>query len=97
MLDPQLGLELKTSDTVVRETPVSLAIALKLSPFDLSQWIFSVSTDALGRPSFFPFSLARLSPILTLSAMMSRSSWATAEMMVNMALPNGELVSMFSW
>ncbi len=59
---PQLGLELKTSETVVRETPVSLAIALKLRPFDLNQWIFSVSTDALGRPSFFPFSLALLNP-----------------------------------
>ena len=34
MLAPQLELELKTSDTVVRETPVSLAIALKLSPRD---------------------------------------------------------------
>jgi len=28
----QLRLELKTSDTVVREIPVALAIALKLSP-----------------------------------------------------------------
>ncbi len=74
MLAPQLELELKTSDTVVRETPVSLAIALKLNPFDLSQWIFSISTDALGRPSCFPFSLALLNPALTRSAMMSRSS-----------------------
>jgi len=74
MLAPQLELELKTSDTVVRETPVSLAIALKLSPFDLSQWIFSVSTEALGRPSFFPFSFALLSPAFTLSAIISRSN-----------------------
>ena len=74
MLAPQPGLELKTSDTVIRETPVSLAIALKLSPFDLSRWIFSVFTDALGRPSFFPFSFALLNPAFTLSAIISLSN-----------------------
>ena len=79
MLAPQLGLELKTSDTVVRETPVSLAIALKLSPFDLSQWIFSVSTDALGLPNRFPFSLALLNPALTLSHWTaSTNKWSSA-------------------
>jgi len=56
-LTPQLGLELKRSDTVVREIPVSLAIALRLSPFDLNRRIFSVSTNAFGLPNFFPFSL----------------------------------------
>ena len=81
LVTTQPGLELNTSDTVVRETLVSLAIALKLSPFDLSQWIFSVSTDALGRPSFFPFSLALLSPVLSLSdesAQQYEGRWAVS-------------------
>ncbi|GEM_PF-1970416 len=41
----------------------------------------------MGLPILFPLSLALRIPAMTLSRMMSRSSWAMAAMMANMASP----------
>ena len=75
---PQLGLELRTSDTVVREIPVASPIALKLIPSDLNSRSCLGSTDTLGRPNLFPCAFALCSPIATRSQINDRSSFATA-------------------
>ena len=48
---------------------------------------------AIGRPSRTPLLRARSNPAFTRSRMMSRSSWAIAPMIVNMAWPIGVEVS----
>ncbi len=59
------------------------------SPSRRSATSWFSSTLAVGRPSFTPRARARSSPALTRSRMMSRSSWAMAPMIVNIAWPSG--------
>ena len=54
--------------------PNSREISAQEWPSSRSAAILVTSTSTRGRPNFFPFSLALLSPAFTLSAMMSLSN-----------------------
>ena len=78
-------------------TPSFAAICRMLRPAAFSWSTCARFMRDRGRPCRPPEARAARIPAVTRSRIRSRSSCATAEMMVKSACPSGLLVSMFSW
>ena len=72
------------------------AMPLMVTPLLLSFMSSSSSNSGDGLPNLAPFALALAKPALTLSRIKFASNSAIADVMVNIALPMGEDVSIFS-